>query len=261
MTDHELYEVLCTLAATGQLAAPERANFDEHCLDCSACRDQLQDLIFIGAQLRLDAAIHATPASMPTGSLERFVARVVREGIAPRSAPARPSSLYALASAAAVFVLIAALVFMPHGRKAVEMFATTAAPIPTRQSLSASIPKGTPIAQPAKAVHAHYVRYGPVSHTNAGANDASAAAERFPQTIKTRYPFFAPQSATTSSLTGYPALSPSQISHLDLFLNLKSRNTAGTAKPDHPVDIASIGNVFDFAANIRQLHFELPTAQ
>jgi hypothetical protein len=265
MTDHELYEVLCTLAATGQLAAPEKANFDEHCLHCPACRDQLQDLIYVGVQLQLDAAIHTTSASLPAGSLERFCARAIREGIAPSAASVRPSPSYALASAAAVLVIVAALVFMPHGRKAAESFAvSTAAPIPTRQSFSASVTRRALIPQPSKAVHAHFVRHDIVPHTDIGVNDASLTARRFPQAITTSYPFFGPQSATKSSLTGYPALSRSQISRLDLFRNLdhsNGRKPAGIATPDRPIDIASTGNVFDFAANIRQLHFQLPTAQ
>jgi hypothetical protein len=265
MTDHELYEVLCTLAATGQLAASEKADFDEHCLNCRACRDQLQDLISIGVQLQFDEAIHATSPSMPAGSLERFLVRAIREGIAPRSTPARPSSWHALASAAAVFVIVAALVFMPHGRKAADSFAvSTAAPIPTHQSFSASVARRTLIPQRSKAARAHFVRHDIVPDTDIGVNDASLTAQRFPQAISASYPFFGQQSATKSSLTGYPPLSRWQISRLDLFRNLdhtNDRKPAGIATPDRPIDIASTGNVFDFAANIRQLHFQLPTAQ
>jgi hypothetical protein len=265
MTDHELYEVLCTLAATGQLAASEKANFDEHCLNCRACRDQLQDQISIGVRLQLDEAIHATSSSMPAGSLERFRARAIREGIAPRSAPARPSFSYTLASTAAVFVIVAALVFMSHGRRAAESFAvSTATPTPPHQSFSASVTRRTLSPQPSKALHTHFVRHDIVSHTDIVVNDASLTAQRFPQAISASYPFFGPQSATRSSLTGYPALSRSQMSRLDLFRNFdhtNGRNPAGIATSDRPIDIASTGNVFDFAANIRQLHFQLPTAQ
>jgi hypothetical protein len=265
MNDHELYEVLCTLAATGQLTASEKANFDEHCLNCRACRDQFQDLISIGMRLQFDEAIHTTSVSMPTGSLERFRARAIREGIAPRSTPVRPSPSHALASAAAVLVIVATLVFMPHGRKAAESFtASTTSPIPTQQSFPASVTRRTLTPQPSKALHAHFVRHDIVPNTDIEVNDASLTAQRFPQAISVSYPFFGPQSATKSSPTGYPALSRSQISRLDLFRNPdhpNGRNPAGIATPDHPIDIASTGNVFDFAANIRQLHFQLPTAQ
>lgn len=265
MTDHELYEVLCALEATGQLAAPEKADFDEHCLHCPACRDQLQDLISIGAQLQLDAATHAASASLPAGSLERFRARAIREGIAPRAAPAKPSPSHALVSAAAAFVILATLVFMPHGPRSAESLAvSTAAPISARQSLAAPVIGQTLMPQRSKAVHAHFIRHGLVPHTVIGVEDASLTAQRFSQAITTSYPLFGPQSATKSSLTGYPTLSRSQISSLDLFRNLNytnDRNAAGTARPDRTVDIASAGSVFDFAANIRELHFQLPTAQ
>jgi hypothetical protein len=265
MNDHELYEVLCTLAATGQLAASEKADFDEHCLNCRACRDQFQDLISIGVRLQVDEAIHATSVSMPAGSLERFRTRAIREGIAPRSAAPRSLPSHSLASAAAVFVIVATLAFMPHGRKAAESFAvSTTAPIPTHRSFSASATRRTLIPQSSKAVHTHFVRHDIVPHTNIVVNDASLTSQRFPQAISASYPFFGPQSATKSSLRGYPALSRSQISRLDLFRNLDqttSRNPAGIAARDRPIDIASTGSVFDFAANIRQLHFQLSTAQ
>ena len=265
MTDHESYEVLCALAATGQLDACEKPNFDEHCLHCSACRDQLQDLVSIGLQLQLDAALHAISASMPTGSLERFRARAIREGIAPRSAPARPSASYALASAAAFFVIVASLVFMPHGRKAAEHFAVSnAAPIPSRQSLSASVNRRTLMPRPSKVVHAHFMRHRLLRRADTGVNDASLTSQRFPQAITASYPYFGMKVATEVSVTGYPALGRSQISHLDLFSTLgdsTTRNAAGKDTPARPIDIASTGKVFDFAAQIRQLHFQLPTAQ
>ncbi|MGD0647071.1 MAG: hypothetical protein ABR971_03680 [Acidobacteriaceae bacterium] len=265
MNDHELYEVLCTLAATGQLSASEKSNFAEHCLHCSACRDQLHDLISIGARLQFEAAIHPASAAMPAGSLERFRARAIRGGIAPRSAPARPSPSYAMASAAAVFVIVATLVFMSHGRKAADSLAfTTTAPTSAWQSLSASIAGPTVTPEPSKAIHAHVVRLGRVPRTHIGTTDASLIDQRFPRTITTSYPFFGPQSATKPSRTGYPALSRSQISRLDLFRNLddaNNRNSAGIAPAERPFNIASTGNTFDFAANIRQLHFQLPTAQ
>jgi hypothetical protein len=213
-------------------------------------------------QLQLNAALHATPTWMPAGAFERFRTRALREGIAPRSAQARPSPFYALVSTAAVFVIVAALVFMPPGQKAAESLALSApAPIPSRQSPSARVTGQTVIPRPLKAVHAHAVRHGLVSPTDAGLNDASLVTLRFPQAFKASYPFFGKSSVTQSSLTGYPALSRAQISRLDLFHNLRdsdNRNPSGAATP---IDIASTGNVFDFAGNIRQLHFQLSTAQ
>jgi hypothetical protein len=265
MIDHEPFEVLCALAATGQLAAAEKANFDNHCIRCPACRRQLQDLISIGLQLQLDAAIHAISAPMAAGSLESFRARAMREGIALRSAPARPSPSYALATAAAVFVIVAALVFMQGRRKAPESLAMSAAvPIPIRQSLPGSITRRKSTPQPSKAIQAHFARHRFVPHTDVGVNEARLTTQQFPRVITASYPFFGPESATKRLPTGYPVLSRSQISHLALFPKLddsSATNLASIGTSNRPIDIASTGRVFDFATNIRQIYFQLPTAQ
>jgi hypothetical protein len=265
MTDHEPYEVLCALAATGQLVGPEKANFDDHCIQCRACRHQLQDLISIGLQLQESAAIHAISAPMAAGSLERFRARAIREGIALRSAPARPSTSYALASAAAVFVIVAALVFVPGRRKAPESLAmSAAAPIPIRQSLPASVTRRKSTAQPSKAIHAHFVRHRFVSRTDTAVNEARLTTQQFPRVITASYPLFGPASATKPLATAYSELSRSQIPHFALFPKLddsSATNLASIGTSNRPVDIALTGRVFDFATNIRQIYFQLPTAQ
>jgi hypothetical protein len=264
MNDHEPYEVLCALAATGQLVGPEKANFDDHCIQCPACRRQLQDLISIGWQLQENAAIHAISAPMAAGSLERFRTRAIREGIALRSAPARPSTSYALA-AAAVFVVVAALVFIPGKRKAPESLAMSAAtPIPIRQSLPASVTRRKPTSQPSKAIHAHFVRRRFAPHADTRVNEARLTTQQFPRVITDSYPLFGPASATKPLPTGYPELSRSQIPNFALFPKLddsSATNLASIGTSNRPVDIASTGRVFDFATNIRQIYFQLPTAQ
>jgi len=265
MTYHEHYEVLCALAATGQLAGPEKADLDEHCLHCAACRDQLQELVSLGVQLQLDAAIHATSVSMPAGSLERFRARAIREGIAPRTAPARPSPFFVMAMVSVIFVIVATLVFMPHGRKAPEHLASiNAEQTPSPQSLSASIAARTLIPRHSRPVPIHSLRHSIVPHTDMEVTGASLTAQQFPQAITASYAFFGLQSATKSSVTHYPVLNSSQISGLDLFRNLdesNNRNLAVIDIPDRPINMASTGNVFDFSSNIRQLHFQLSSAQ
>lgn len=265
MTDHEPYEVLCALAATGQLVGPEKANFDDHCIQCPACRRQLQDLISIGLQLQDHAAIHAVSVPMAAGSLERFRARAIREGIALRSAPARPSTSYALASAAAVFVIVAALVFIPGRRKAPESLAiSAAAPIAIWQNLPASVTRRKSTAQPSKAIHAHFARHRFAPHTDTAVNETRLTTQQFPRVITASYPLFGPASATKPLPTRYPELSRSQMPHFALFPNLddsSATNPASIGAPNRPIDIASTGRVFDFAANIRQIYFQLPTAQ
>lgn len=265
MTEHERYEVLCTLAATRQLAGPEKANFEDHCIQCPACRRQLQDLLSIGSHLQFDAAIHANSAPMPAGSFERFRTRAIQEGIALRSPPARPSPWYALASVAAVFVIVAVLVLMPDRRNApghLEMSAQASVPI--RQGFPASVTGRQSAPQPSRAVHARFVRHKPVPHTGTGGNEAGGATQQFPRVLTAGYSFFGPESVMKPLPAGYPALSRSQISQLSLFPKLgdsSSPNVASLGTPNRPVDIASIGKVFDFATNIRQIHFQRPTAQ
>jgi hypothetical protein len=265
MIEHEGYEVLCALAATGQLEVGEMDTFREHCLHCGACRKQLKDLVSIGKQLHLEGAVHATSALMPAGSVERFRARAIREGIVPRSAPARPYPSYVMAMAAAMFVVItAALVFMPHKRGATGDFAMVTTEQVTRpQSISAEAPGTVRMPQPAKVVAGHPLRRRVVARHEVKGNDDNLYAQRFPQVTIANYSFFGSQSKMKESGTGYSGLSRAQISRLDFLRNLdvsSSRGSGGIASP-HSVDIASTGSVFDFAANIRQLHFQLSSAQ
>jgi hypothetical protein len=268
MTGHEEFEVLCMLAATGQLSPGERVEFYGHCVDCPACREQLEDLVCIGMQLQLDAAIratgHANGAAMPAGSLGRFRARAIREGITLLPASPRPSFWYAMGPAAAVLAVVAVF-FMPHERRAGEPFATsTVATISSRQNLTAAATGQTLIPRRTKIVHARVVRHGRLAHAEVGAEEAGVTDERFPHAITAVYPFFGTQSITKSSVNEYPTLSQSQIDCLNLFRNgdrAKDVGGAGIAMTKRPIDIASTGSVFDFTSNIRQLHFQLSTAQ
>jgi hypothetical protein len=265
MTDHQSYEILGALAASGQLDECEQFDFDQHRTHCPICRDQLQDLISVGFQLQLHSILQEATPSMPAGSLERFRARTIREGIAPRTAPSRPSASYLLASAAALFVIVASLTFMPHAPKATDELASSQAPpIANRQSLSACLDQRPAARHRARVIHAHVVQHGLLRLTDIGANDTALTTQRFPQALTASYPYFGAQVATPASRTGYPALGRSQISHLDLFPALgdsTTRSAAGKIIPAPPVDIASTGKVFDFAPQIRQLLFRLPTAQ
>lgn len=265
MTDHEQYEILCALAATGQLTAAEGVSFGEHLLDCRDCRDRLHDLTSVGMQLQYEAANRPTGAAMPTGSVERFRARAMQEGLVARSEPARLSTSYALASVAVFFFVLSSLIVMPHGREAAERAAiSVAVATPARQSFPESVVRTKLLRRTSKGTHAHFVRHDVVRHADAGAEDTSQAAQRFLWTLPPRYPFFGPESATVSPRNSYPALSGSQISRLNLFRDIhdeQDRNSEGIASTGRTINIASAGNSFDFTADIRQLHFQLPTAQ
>jgi hypothetical protein len=265
MKDHEQYEVLCALAAAGQLTAEERVSFNEHILRCRTCRDKLRDLTSIALRLQIEAATRPTAASMPAGSMERFRARIIREGLVTPSEPTRRPASFALTSLAMFFVILSSLIVMPHGPRPAESVASSAvAPIPAWQAVPVSASRTERLPRSAKVPRTIFVRHHIVRHADTGADTSSLAAQRFLQTIPPNYPLFSQQSATRASLTSYPALSQSQISHFNLFRDMddaQHRNTAGAASPGQPIDIASAGSAFDFAADIRQLHFQLPTAQ
>ncbi len=263
MIDHQPYERLFELAATGQLSASEKDTFDEHCLHCAACRHHLQELAFINHQLLLHTVTDTTLASMPTGSLERFRSRAIREGIALRPASARPSMSYLLASATAALIVIAMLTLLPHTQKVLETAQlSTSTSILTQQNPSTVVTPQIRATRFLQANHAHSTRRTIVPHTSAEINTINLAPQRFPQVIAASYPLFESQNTQKPSPIGYPALSRSQVLHLDPFPALdhaSNPNIAGIATLDSP--IASTGKVFDFAVNIRQLHFQLPIAQ
>jgi len=260
MRDHE---VVCALAASGQLDACEKAEFDEHCKECRACRDELEDLAWIGAGLRLEAVRQAVPASLPAGSLERFRARAMREGIVPRTGSSRASTSYALASVAAMFLLAAGMMLVPRGRDVGPDVALSATPsVVVPRSVRVGVGGGTPMARGAKVMRARSARHL-VVRRDAEVRDASLIGQRFPEAMGASYPFFGAQGAAKVSSSRYPALSSSQMSRLSLFRTLdpSGSRTPGSAGSDRPINIAVAGNVFDFAADVWQLHFQIPTAQ
>jgi len=265
MTNHEPFEILCALAVTGQLPASEKATFDEHCLQCPACRRQVLDLISVGSQLQFHAALHAISSPMPEGALERFRARAVHEGIALRSGPARSSSLYALATAAAVFIIVTTLVLMPGTRKAPERLATSSvAPMSARQTLPAAVAKRKPAPRTSKAIHAQLVRHRFVPHTDTAMDEAVLTPPRFPREITVSYSFLGSEGKRKSLAGRYPVLSPSQISHFALFPKATDSGTTNVASIgtfNRSFDVALIGKIFDFATNSRPGYFQLPTAQ
>lgn len=89
--DHAYFEALCALAASGQLMSAESAELREHSEYCSSCRDQLAEMAQLGAHLFCAHALCQPGMKMPKDTLERFVARANREGIALSPQPGRGS--------------------------------------------------------------------------------------------------------------------------------------------------------------------------
>src|SRR5260370_40434468 len=95
---HMHYEELCTLAATGQIDAGDRADLREHLESCSECRDFLDDVGHVGmhgAPMLAASRAERVDAQPPIGIRERFLERASAEGfkLTPGSAIAcNPSS-------------------------------------------------------------------------------------------------------------------------------------------------------------------------
>jgi hypothetical protein len=223
----------------------------------------MRDLQGVAARLQVDAAMHAPSVAMPAGSVQRFRERMVREGMVEGSARRRVSSLYALAAVAAVVVLVAAMVSMPRGRREVEgVVASEGTPVVARQVVAAGVERAAVRARRKREVRAREARYGLASRRDVEVTETSVAAPRFSQAIAGRYAFLSPRSVGEASVAGYPALNRSEISRVDFLANVSDeRDALAIERAARPVDIASAGKTFDFAADIRQLHFQLPTSQ
>jgi hypothetical protein len=79
--DHGYFQVLCALAASGQLTQTEAAELREHASDCEACSSRSTELNVLGAQLLIAHTWKDHGARLPQGMKERFVTRALREGV------------------------------------------------------------------------------------------------------------------------------------------------------------------------------------
>jgi hypothetical protein len=114
MADHTQFEVLCALAASGQLTSSELAELHAHSQNCSSCSERVLEMTQISAQLFCAHAVNQPSVRMPKEMLERFIARANNEGIplGPRAATAvftRPA--LATAFLLALLLVIATLHF------------------------------------------------------------------------------------------------------------------------------------------------------
>ena len=81
MTNHGDFEILCALAACGQLTKMERAELREHADHCVSCHTRLVEMRQVGIQLLLARAFKTRSKQLPKGMQERFAARAISEGI------------------------------------------------------------------------------------------------------------------------------------------------------------------------------------
>ena len=86
-TNHGDFEILCALAACGQLTKMERAELREHADHCVSCHTRLVEMRQVGIQLLLARAFKTRSKQLPKGMQERFAARAISEGIPLSSRP------------------------------------------------------------------------------------------------------------------------------------------------------------------------------
>jgi hypothetical protein len=86
-TSHADFEVLCALAASGDLTKTEHAALREHLKNCIACQSRLVEMRRLAIPLMLVQQRKTPGKQLRKGMQERFAERAIREGI-----PLRPRS-------------------------------------------------------------------------------------------------------------------------------------------------------------------------
>ncbi len=114
--DHGYFEVLCALAASGQLTRSEAAELREHARQCESCRSRITEWNVLGAQLWAAHAWKDPGARLPRGMKQRFVTRAIREGV-----PLRPRAGHRVSTTrteqlrlAAIIVLAISMLIIAH---------------------------------------------------------------------------------------------------------------------------------------------------
>ncbi len=140
MIDHESYEILCALAASGRASDDDLKQLSDHMTQCADCREQLSDFVQLSAQVLPLHGDTYKPQQVPSGMTKRFRERARAEGIAldrtQRSVlNHRVVSGLAWSAAAATLVLVGVFAFRSvhglRGRGAESETVARAMPSPT----------------------------------------------------------------------------------------------------------------------------------
>lgn len=96
MSQHKQFEIMCALAAVGQLNPSDLAGLRRHAEQCADCQRRLSDFAQVSAQaLMLFGERSSSDCKLPTGMTARFVARAREEGIPlQKSAGSVPRELF-----------------------------------------------------------------------------------------------------------------------------------------------------------------------
>ena len=81
LNSHEHYEELCALAASGQALQPDLADLKAHLETCPSCRGFADDFTQLSAQSLSMLAAKRSQCQIPSGMMQRFIARARSEGI------------------------------------------------------------------------------------------------------------------------------------------------------------------------------------
>jgi hypothetical protein len=122
MTQHRQFEIMCALAAVGQLSSSDLAGLSQHVEACADCQRRLSEFARVSAQaLLLFGEKHSNSRRPPVGMTARFVTRARAEGIPlEKSAGSQPSAfLYSLGwrgNIAAVLLMLAVIAGISNRR-------------------------------------------------------------------------------------------------------------------------------------------------
>jgi hypothetical protein len=108
-SSHQSFEVLCTLAITGELDEREFAALSDHVRLCDACRRRFLEMAFVGSQLSLAREVESRRVRAPKGMRERFIRRAALEGVPLRQQRRAYRSHLALGALALAILVLAAL--------------------------------------------------------------------------------------------------------------------------------------------------------
>ena len=116
MIEHESYEILCALAASGRASADDLKHLSDHMTQCADCREQLSDFVQLSAHVLPFHGDTYKQQRVPSGMTERFRERARAEGIALDRSPRsvlnhRVVSRLAWSAVAAILVLAGVLTF------------------------------------------------------------------------------------------------------------------------------------------------------
>ena len=110
ITNHDDFEVLCAVAASGHLTRGERAELAEHVRHCVSCEKRLIEMRQLAIPLLLAQRFKAPGKHVRKGMQERFADRAIREGIplSPRSEGVGFGPLSTVSALLVVLLLVAA---------------------------------------------------------------------------------------------------------------------------------------------------------